>query len=146
MVAILHPVRRDSPPIRIAAPCSIASRPLKALESIVTSGFSIRWISIGGPTRMTDNAKPVASEPAPGNDTGALLLATGGFAAAFGAAACCALPVLLGSVGLGSAWLAAVAWVAAPYRIALLAIAVVCLASGGGVLLWRRRRMAACAA
>lgn len=97
---------------------------------------------------MTDNIRPTAPEPAPGHDTvhdgGALLLAAGGFAAAFGAAACCALPVLLGALGLGGTWLAAVAWVAAPHRILLLAIAVVCLASGGGVLFWRRGRMVAC--
>jgi mercuric ion transport protein len=56
-----------------------------------------------------------------------------------------ALPLLLGSLGLGSAWLATVAWFAAPHRLALLAVAVICLASAGGVLLWRRRRVAACA-
>jgi mercuric ion transport protein len=78
-------------------------------------------------------------------DTGVLLLAAGGLAAAFGAASCCALPLLLGSLGLGSAWLVTVAWFAAPHRLALLAIAIVCLGSGGAVLLWRRRRIAACA-
>jgi mercuric ion transport protein len=94
--------------------------------------------------KMTDNTKPAASERAPVQDTGALLLAAGGFAAAFGAASCCALPLLLGSVGLGSAWFATIAWVAAPHRIALLAVAIVCLASGGVVLLWHRYRMVAC--
>jgi mercuric ion transport protein len=78
-------------------------------------------------------------------DTGALLLAAGGLAAAFGAASCCALPLLLGSLGLGSAWLVTVAWFAAPHRLALLAVAIICLASASGVLLWRRRRAAACA-
>jgi hypothetical protein len=58
---------------------------------------------------MTDNTKIAAPERAPARDTGALLLAAGGLAAAFGAASCCALPLLLGSVGLGSAWLVAVA-------------------------------------
>ena len=53
-------------------------------------------------------------------DAGATLLAAGGIAAAFGAASCCALPMLLGSFGLGSAWLIAVAWLAAPHRLALL--------------------------
>jgi mercuric ion transport protein len=94
---------------------------------------------------MTDNTKIAAPERAPARDTGALLLAAGGLAAAFGAASCCALPLLLGSVGLGSAWLVAVAWFAAPHRVALLAVAVVCLASGGGVLLWHRHRIAVCA-
>src|SRR5579872_153755 len=80
----------------------------------------------------------------PGNG-GALLLAAGGLAAAFGAASCCALPLLLGSVGLGSAWLVAVAWFAAPHRIALLATAAVCLAGGALLLLRRPRQIAACA-
>jgi len=68
---------------------------------------------------MTDDLQPAASERRPAHDTGALLIAAGGLAAAFGAASCCALPVLLGSFGLGSAWLAGVIWLAAPHRIAL---------------------------
>jgi mercuric ion transport protein len=95
--------------------------------------------------KMTDNPNPAGSDAAPVRDTGALLLAAGGLAAAFGAASCCALPVLLTSLGLGSAWLVTVAWFAAPYRIALLVIAIACLAGGGGLLLWRRRRPLACA-
>src|SRR5258707_10776366 len=79
-------------------------------------------------------------------ENGVLLLAAGGLAAAFGAASCCALPLLLGSLGLGTAWLFTVAWFAAPHRLALLAVAVICLAAGGGVLLWRRRRVAAACA
>src|SRR5215472_17634847 len=71
--------------------------------------------------------------------TGALLLALGGVAAAFGAASCCALPLLLGSVGLGSAWLVAVAWIAAPHRVALLAAALACLIGGVAVFTWHRR-------
>jgi mercuric ion transport protein len=86
-----------------------------------------------------------APQRAPVRDTGALLLAAGGLAAAFGAASCCALPLLLGSLGLGSAWLVTVAWFAAPHRLALLAVAIICLASGGGVFLWRRHLMTACA-
>src|SRR5260370_26250717 len=94
---------------------------------------------------MTDDTKIAAPDRGPARDTGALLLAAGGCAGALGAAPCCALPLLLGSLGLGSAWLLALAWVAAPHRIALLAIAIVCLVSGGGVLLWRRHRTASCA-
>lgn len=94
---------------------------------------------------MSDRFRQVEAEAAPAHDTGALPLAAGGLAAAFGAASCCALPLLLGSLGLGSAWLVTVAWFAAPHRIALLAVAA-CLLSGGGVLLWRRRRTAACTA
>jgi len=91
-----------------------------------------------------DDLQPAGSEPPPARGTGALLIAAAGLAAAFGAASCCALPVLLGSVGLGSAWLAGVVWLAAPHQIALLIVAVVCLASGGAVFLWHRRA-AACA-
>ena len=88
---------------------------------------------------MTDNTQTAAPEPATARETGALLLAAGGLTAAFGAASCCALPLLLGSLGLGSAWLGTVAWLAAPHRLMLLAVAVLCLVSGGGVFLWRRR-------
>ena len=92
----------------------------------------------------TDNSPTTPSEPAPARDTGALLLAAGGLAAAFGAASCCALPLLLGSVGLGSAWLVTVAWLAAPHRTTLLVAAIVCLLGAGGMFVWRRR-VAACA-
>jgi mercuric ion transport protein len=85
-------------------------------------------------------AHDIQNQPAGrARDTGALLLATGGLFAAFGAASCCALPLLLGSLGLGSAWLVAVAWLAAPHRIAVLIAATVCLVGGGAVFVWRRR-------
>jgi mercuric ion transport protein len=102
------------------------------------------WKS-GQDANMIDDTSTAAPQHAPVRDTGALLLAAGGLTAAFGAASCCALPLLLGSLGLGSAWLVTVAWFAAPHRLALLAVAIICLASAGGVLLWRRRRAAACA-
>jgi mercuric ion transport protein len=75
--------------------------------------------------------------------TGATLLVAGGLVSAFGAASCCALPVLLGSLGLASAWLGSLGLVAGRHRAALLLIAVSGLV-GGGVLMWRRRA-AACA-
>ena len=93
---------------------------------------------------MIDDTRTAAPERTPARDTGAMLLAAGGLAAAFGAASCCALPLLFGSLGLGTAWLVTVAWFAAPHRLALLAIAIICLGSGGAVLLWRRR-IAECA-
>lgn len=73
---------------------------------------------------------------------GAGLLTLGGLGAAFGLAACCALPLLLVSLGLSSAWLGGVASIAAPYRTLLLAFGALALA-GGAVLLWRQRRYAA---
>src|SRR5262252_10942 len=90
-----------------------------------------------------DDSQATPTERASLRGTSALILAAGGFAAAFGAAACCALPLLLGSLGVGSAWLVAVAWFAAPHRIALLTAAIVCLVAGGAVFAWRRR-VAAC--
>lgn len=90
-----------------------------------------------------DNSGRRTPERAPARDTGALLLALGGLAAAFGAASCCALPLLLGSLGFGSAWLVAVAWVAGPHRLALLVGAAVCLIGAGATFVWRRR-VAAC--
>lgn len=80
-----------------------------------------------------------------GSETGATLLIAGGVISAFGAASCCALPLLLGSVGLASVWLGSFALVAGPHRPALLAAAVICLVAGGGMLLRRRRADAACA-
>jgi mercuric ion transport protein len=91
---------------------------------------------------MPDNARPTASDRSPARDAGALLLAASGLAAAFGAASCCVLPVLLGSLGLGGAWLVTVAWLAAPHRLALLIAAMICLVGGRGLLLWRRRASA----
>ena len=71
---------------------------------------------------MIEDTRTAAPERAPVRDTGALLLAAGGLTAAFGAASCCALPLLLGSLGLGSAWLVTVAWFAAPHRLDLVAV------------------------
>ena len=79
-------------------------------------------------------AVPKASWPA--------LLTLGGLAAAFGVAACCALPLLMISLGLGTAWLGGIASVAAPIRSLLLVFAALALA-GGAALLWRQQRHAA---
>ena len=94
---------------------------------------------------MTHNARvdAVAGHKI-GGETGVTLLVAGGLASAFGAASCCALPLLLGSLGLGGAWLGSLTLLAGPHRRELLAAAVICLAGGGGVLLWRRRAAAAC--
>jgi len=62
-------------------------------------------------------------------------------AAAFGAAACCALPILLAGAGLGTAWLGAIASITSPYRSLLITVAAVSLAIGA-VLLWRQQRAA----
>lgn len=85
--------------------------------------------------------QPSASET--GRDTAKTALAATGLLAAFGVAACCALPVALGAVGLGSAGLFAVATLVGPYQLPALAAAVVSL-SGAGLIMWRQRRLRAC--
>jgi mercuric ion transport protein len=87
---------------------------------------------------MPDLIDPLASQRPPSRDAGAVLLALGGLAAAFGAASCCALPLLLGALGLSGAWLGAIAWLAAPHRVALLITAVLCLVAAGGIFAWHR--------
>lgn len=72
---------------------------------------------------------------------GAALLTVGGIAAAFGVAACCALPILLTTAGLSAAWLGGVAGLAAPYRTLLLCLSALSLV-GGAVLLWQIQRRA----
>src|SRR5260370_42382772 len=74
-------------------------------------------------------------------ENGALLLAAGGLAAAFGTASCCALPVLLGAIGLGGAWLGGIALLAGPYQPWLLLAAASRLPAAAG-LLWRTRATA----
>ena len=75
-------------------------------------------------------------------ETGALLLTLGGLTAAFGAASCCALPMLLAGAGLGTTWLIGVAVIAAPHRIALVTATAICLVAGGVVFAWHRRAVA----
>jgi mercuric ion transport protein len=72
----------------------------------------------------------------------AALLTLAGLAAAFGAASCCALPLLLAAAGMSAAWLGGIALMAEPHRDILLAIGALCL-SGGGILLWRQQLRAA---
>jgi mercuric ion transport protein len=85
--------------------------------------------------------EPLAAR-GPANALGAVLLTLGGLAAAFGVASCCALPMLLTTIGVGAAWLGVVALLAAPHRDTLLILGGVCLA-GGAALLWRQQRTAA---
>jgi mercuric ion transport protein len=92
---------------------------------------------------MIDDAQTNRSQVNPLTGAGATLLAAAGLAAGFGAASCCAIPLLLGALGLGGAWLASLAIVAGPYRPVFLAAASICLV-GGGFLLWRRQAAAAC--
>lgn len=74
---------------------------------------------------------------------GSVLLTASGLAAAFGLASCCALPFLLASAGLGTAWLAGFALLAAPHRSMSLVVGAVGLV-GGAALFWRQQRASAC--
>lgn len=85
---------------------------------------------------MSDHPLKAAPDSPP---AGARLATLGGLAAAFGVASCCALPLLLTTLGLSATWLAGVALVAAPHRTLLMAVAAAGLL-GGAFLLWRQRR------
>ena len=92
---------------------------------------------------MTEVSPVNGERPAPSpRAAGAGLLTLSGLAAAFGVAACCALPLLLISLGLGTAWLGGIASIAAPNRTLLLAFGALAL-TGGAILLWRQQRHAA---
>ncbi len=87
---------------------------------------------------MTNRANQI--EPPP-NARGASLLTVAGIAAAFGAASCCALPILLTTAGLSAAWLGGVGAIAAPFRSILLWVGLLSLI-GGATLLFRQQRAA----
>ncbi len=94
---------------------------------------------------MVDFHNTRASTPAAdaGRDVAKTTLATGALLAAFGVASCCALPVALAALGIGSASLFAIAALVGPYQLEVLAAAVICLL-GAAVLTWRQRRARAC--
>lgn len=72
---------------------------------------------------------------------GPIACAAGGVAAAFGAASCCAIPMLLGGLGLGGLGSALFMPMLVPFQPYLIGAAAVCLLAGG-LLLWRRRSCA----
>jgi len=77
---------------------------------------------------------------------GAISLTLGGIASGFIAATCCALPMLLASAGIGSAWLVGIAVPAAPYRLWFVAFGVISLVAGGILLARQQARAARCGA
>lgn len=70
------------------------------------------------------------------------LLSIGGILAAIGASSCCVIPLALFTLGVSGAWIADLTALA-PYQPLFVALAVACV--GGGFVLSRRRRQAACA-
>lgn len=87
------------------------------------------------PFIMNTSTSPLRRKP---TGAGAVLLATGGLLAGLATASCCALPILLGTFGVGSAWLFRLAVLAAPHRTALLIAGAAAIAMAA-VLLWRQR-------
>ena len=92
---------------------------------------------------MTDISSVDSSMPPPPPKASATgLLTVAGLAAAFGVAACCALPLLLISLGLSTAWLGGVASFAEPNRNVFMIFAALALGAGA-FFLWRQQRHAA---
>lgn len=81
---------------------------------------------------------PKTAANAPVGGVGIVVLAAGGLAAAFGAASCCALPIVLGALGAGGVGFGGLALLFGPYQSLLLTAAAVCLGAGGASI-WRRR-------
>jgi mercuric ion transport protein len=88
---------------------------------------------------MTDRNDPASTA----HDGTKTALAAAGLLAALGVASCCALPVVLGALGIGSTALFGVAVLVGPYQVYVLATAFVCL-TGAGLVMWRQRRARAC--
>jgi mercuric ion transport protein len=74
-------------------------------------------------------------------DAAKTTFAAGALLAAFGVASCCALPLALGALGVGSAALVGIAVLVGPYQIQVLAAAVVCLFGAAFVMARQRRAM-----
>lgn len=85
----------------------------------------------GQPSPRSDNARL----------SGAALLTLSGIGAAFGVAACCALPIMLATVGIGTAWLAGIASVTAPHRDIWIAVSALSLLISA-FMLWRAHQNA----
>jgi mercuric ion transport protein len=73
------------------------------------------------------------------------LLTLSGIAAAFGVAACCALPALLLSFGFGAAWLAGIGFYVSFHWPEFLAVAFVGLIGGAVTLVVYRKRISSVA-
>lgn len=69
------------------------------------------------------------------------LLTLTGIGAAFGLAACCAVPLLLLWLGFGTAWLVGIGFYAGTHRPEFLAVALIGLIGGAIALIAYRNRM-----
>ena len=75
----------------------------------------------------------------------AAVLTVAGVAAAFGVASCCALPMMLYGLGIGSAGLLGIAAFAEPHRTPLLIAGAMCLLAGAALTFFYRRAATNCA-
>jgi mercuric ion transport protein len=87
---------------------------------------------------MNESQAPSSGGQRPATGAGAVFLTASGFVAAFAVASCCALPIILSGLGIGTAWLFGFAALAAPHRTLLLGIGAVAL-GGAAVAMWRQR-------
>jgi mercuric ion transport protein len=71
----------------------------------------------------------------------AALFGIGGTVASFIAASCCGIPLVLASLGIGAGWLGGVGAIGGAYRLPLLAVGTISLASAA-FLLWKMQRQA----
>jgi mercuric ion transport protein len=89
---------------------------------------------------VTDNIEKPAPRVA---GSGAAIFTVAGIAAAFGLAACCALPLALASLGVGTTWLVGIALFAAFHRPEFLIVAAVGLLGGAALTVLYRDRIPA---
>jgi mercuric ion transport protein len=122
---------------------SISLSENKSLESVAATDGN-RVSSNLKELSMTEVSSVDGSLPPPPKAAATGLLTIAGLAAAFGVAACCALPLLLISLGLGTAWLGEIASIAEPNRDFLLVFAALALAGGAFFLLRQQRHAARC--
>jgi mercuric ion transport protein len=87
---------------------------------------------------MADSLSRGRFRPAAGSSSLGLIAA--GLGSAFAVASCCALPLVLGGLGLSPAWLFHLALWAAPHRTILLGVALIALLAGA-ILFFRQWRV-----
>ena len=82
--------------------------------------------------KIENKIEPLAL-PEKSRDAAKTLLSAGGLLAAFGVAACCALPMALSLLGISAASLVGIGYLAAQYEQELFYAAVACLGGPGAV-------------
>lgn len=93
---------------------------------------------------MSEIQRESASAGGPAAGVGATLFTFGGLAAAFGVASCCALPLALAGIGVGSAWLGGLALAASPHRDGLELVSALGLVGGAALFVRQERTLTSC--